>query len=388
MVETRGFIEDPYKVYRALLEQAPIWRTPHGKYVVSGYDDSRELLLDHRAFGQPQSRPYRSFVVMEPPEHTRLRRLVAHAFMPRSIAQLSDRLVVLADRLLAEIQPLGEADLMTAFAGPLPRLMIAEMLGLPLDEADVWTRWGAAIHRGTASASFLPEQDAPTEQRRAEGVAAAQKAAEYVRELVRSRRGEQRGVDIISTLLTAEEDGQRLTEDDLVWTILLLLQAGHHTSVNLIGNALLALLRTPAQLELLRQDRDLVPNAVEEALRYDPSVQVTERWALTDVEFRGTRLEAGTSVLIAIAGANRDPSVFTDPDEFDVLRPNANAHLAFAWGIHHCLGHALARAEGIVAINAVLDRLPDLRLTELEPPHQAAFPLRRRLERLPVAWTI
>lgn len=377
---------DPYPVYDRIRDAGPLYRSRFGWYTASHAVVERTLRnprFGHAGYEQPHDLVSRllaprrdpqlvdpvgpeSMIGMNPPDHTRLRGLVAKVFTPRAIERLRPRIETLSHDLLDEPARTGSVDLMADFAGVLPVLVICEVLGIPTSERARMKQWGGDI------AAALDLSSSARAQRRAN--AAMRTLHRYFEDLFAQRRRAP-GDDVLSSLLAVEEQGDRLTQRELLATCLLLLLAGFETTVNLIGNGTLALLAHPEQLGLLRERPDLVPNAVEEMLRYDSSVQVTSREAVDDVEVEGVRIRAGTFVVELLGGANRDPAVFADPARFDVTRANARSHLAFAAGPHHCLGASLARLEGEVAFRALLDRFPSLQLAA-EPTRRPTFVLR------------
>jgi cytochrome P450 len=305
----------------------------------------------------------------DPPDHTRLRGLVSKAFTPRAVEQLREQIEDIVARLLERVRGRPSFDLMSEVAYPLPVLVICELLGVPDVDRDRFGRWSAAIAEGLDNLTF---QDKDVLAR---GNEAAEGLTDYFRGLVRTRRGAPQD-DLLSGLIEAEEHGDRLTEDELLATCVLLFFAGHETTVNLIGNGMLALLRNPAQLELLRANPGLLSNAVEELLRFDSPVQRTGRTVLDDVEVGGWQLHAGQRVNVLIGAANRDPLQFSDPDRLDVSRSNASQHLSFAAGIHYCVGAPLARLEAQLAIGAILRQFEHLRLVTERPTYRRTFVLR------------
>jgi cytochrome P450 len=376
-----SFVADPYGAYRTMLERAPLFWSTSGDLLVSSHELCREVLTNDEIFGQRPA-AYPNFHSMDPPEHTRLRRLVSRVFTPRAISAYRHRIEHFTRKLLDDLAPSGAMDLIDDFARPLPTLVITEMLGVPYEDGELWEKWANAVHAHTAFPEFLglrKQADLAVP-----AAAAAAEEAGYFRALVAKRRKD-RSNDIISLLVSAEEDGDCLTEDELLYTLVLLLGAGHHTSVNLIGNGMRALLADSAQLERVIADSALIDNAIEEMLRIDPPLQAEPRKALVDTFIRDERVPAGTIVHCLIAAANRDPRVFERPDVFDVSRTNVKQHLSFSVGIHHCLGAPLARAEGQVAIRELLRRLPGLRLAG--PAERDGLYRLRGLAKLPVAWT-
>jgi cytochrome P450 len=316
---------------------------------------------------------------MDPPDHSRLRSLVARAFTPKRIADLRPAAesitAALVDETAAAAASGAVVDLIRSLAYPLPVQVICRLLGVPEADEATFTGWSGALARSLdPSVLRSPEVDAAI--RAAEGDMAA-----YLENLLAFRRTTP-GDDLLSALLAVEGDGDRIATVEVVDLALLLLVAGHETTVNLIGNGILALLRTPDQLELLRHRPELIASAVDELLRFDSPVQMTQRVATEDLDLVGSRVRAGDEILLVLGAANRDPLVFAEPHRLDVTR-DARRHLAFGGGIHHCLGAALARLEGQVALSALLAGFSHLELAG-QPVRRPTFNL-RGLESLPVA---
>ena len=317
-------------------------------------------------------------VFRDPPDHTRLRGLVHKAFTPRMIAQLEGRITEVANQLLDDVQARGEMDLVEDFAVPLPVIVIAEMLGVPLEDQEQFRTWSRAM------AGTLDLLGNTYDRVFDEAAKAAIEFAAYFKDLADQRRADPQD-DLLTALVEAEEAGDRLTEDELISTITFLLVAGHETTVNLIGNGTLALLNNPDQFDLLKADPEKhVKSAVEEMLRYDSPVQMTARWVLDDVERDGNRFEVGHQVAIMFAAANRDPARFENPNTFDITREN-NRHLAFGNGIHFCLGAPLARVEAQIAFHRLCERMPNLQLATDTPEYRKTY-LLRGLKHLPVTF--
>ena len=310
---------------------------------------------------------------MDAPDHTRLRGLVSKAFTPRSVERLRPRISWLTDELLAPLRDAGRFDVMNDFAFPLPVTVICELLGVPAGDRELFRQL-------TRDMAVILDWDVTPEQFGGAAGAALNFAA-YLVPLFEQRRREPRD-DLISALVAAEEDGDRLAADELLTTVVLLLTAGHETTMNLIGNGLLALLRNPDQLEMLRARPDLMPSAVEELLRFDSPVRLTVRTALVDATVAGETVRAGEQVIALLDAANHDPAVFESPDTLDVTR-DAHRHVAFGAGAHYCLGAALARAEAQVALGALI-ALPDLGLAIDEPVWRPLVTF-HALQSLPVA---
>jgi cytochrome P450 len=383
------FHADPYPFYRQLREQDPVHQTPMGFWVLTRYDDCVAVLRDARfgreEFQQMLSAVYggedsdrlpRSMLFRDPPDHTRLRALVSKAFTPRVVEQMRDHIQEIVDRLLDRALGQGGMDVMEDLAYPLPVTVICEMLGVPVDDHASIRGWSADIAR-SLDAIGLPSDQSIVDR----GRVARRALADYFRALVPVRRARPQA-DLLSGLLAAEEQGDKLTEPEVIAMCLLLFIAGHETTVNLIGNGALALLHHPDQLARLRADPSLVPNAIEELLRYDSPVQRTARMTTTDVAIDGRPIAKGTMVVTALGAANRDPAQFPDPDRLDVSRRDVR-HISFGYGIHFCLGAPLARVEGQIALGTLLRRAPGLALAEPSPEWRESSVL-RGLKRLRV----
>jgi pimeloyl-[acyl-carrier protein] synthase len=290
---------------------------------------------------------------LDPPDHTRLRGLVHKAFTPRVIEALRPQTQQIVDNILDAARSAGRMDVIRDLAAPLPVVVIAEMLGLPPGDRERLKRWSDDL------AAFVGRFDFPAAEL-PELARSLLELTAYLRAVMAERR-RRPGNDLISGLLTAEEKGDVLDEDELIANCVLLLFAGHETTTDLIGNGLAALLRHPAQLERLRADPSLIGSAVEELLRYDCPAQLTVRVAREEVRIGGKRVQSGEAVTLMLGAANRDPAQFPEPDRLEIAR-RENPHVAFGHGIHFCLGSALARLEGQIAINAVVRRLPAIRL--------------------------
>jgi cytochrome P450 len=368
-----AFKANPYRVYAELRSRAPVHRVelPDGRgvWLITRYDDVLAVLKDTRFVKDwrnaltpeqlsqvppipPVMEPLsRNMLDMDPPDHERLRALVSKAFTPRLVERMRPRVQAIADALLDEVLDRGEMDLIDDYAFPLPITVIAELLGVPAEDSNNFREWSDAAVSGNSSQEYLEEILIPH----------MTAFTDYLRALFEEKRKNPRD-DLVSALVRAEEAGVRLSEDELLGMVFLLLVAGHETTVNLIGNGVLALLQHPDQLRKLRDDPSLIKPAVEELLRYDGPVEAsTERFAKEDVDMGGTVIPKGEMVLVVLASADHDPERFADPDELDITRAD-NRHLAFGKGIHHCLGAPLARMEGQIAISTLLKRMPNLRL--------------------------
>jgi cytochrome P450 len=315
-------------------------------------------------------------LVVDPPDHTRLRGLVSKAFTPRMVERMSAQAQAIVDAALDEAARRGGLELVEDLAYPLPVTVIARLLGVPEEDWPRFREWSRVL-----AASLDPVAAAmQDEARQAESAAADRAIQDYLADIVARRRGAP-GDDLISALIAVEERGDVLGERELVVMLVLLLIAGHETTVNLIGNGILALLRNPAQLALLRSRPELLTVAVEELLRWDSPVQLTGRVVGETCELGGRTLRRGEFVLTLLGAANRDPAQFADPDRLDLTR-DPNQHFSFGRGIHFCLGAPLARLEGRLAIGSLVRRFPDLRL-DGEPVRSETITL-RGLRRLPL----
>ena len=380
------FHANPYPFYQRLRAADPVHRTPMGLWVLTRYDDVVSVLKDPRfgreAFDQMLANVYgegaRSMLFRDPPDHTRLRGLVSQAFTPRVIDRMRSHIQDMVDRLLDNVHAANSMDVITDLAYPLPVTVICEMLGIPTDAHSGIRQWSADLARSVDAIGMPTDEDVVTR-----GRAAQQAMLDYFRDLIPERRRTP-GDDLLSLLIAAEEQGDRLSEGELLITCILLFVAGHETTVNLIGNGLLALLNHPEELAKLRADLTLLPGAVEELLRYDSPVQRTARISDTDVELDGRKIPKGSLVITAIGAANRDPAHFPDPDRLDIRRRD-NRHVAFGFGIHFCLGAPLARLEGQIALDTLLRRMPGLRLATSVPEWRESSTL-RGLKTLPVTF--
>lgn len=348
--------DNPYPIYERLRADGPIGRTRLGNWVSTSHGVCNRVLRD-RAFGvRPEGDALAadgfdlSFLELNPPDHTRLRRLVTSAFSPKQMAGYATRIDKTVHQLIDDL-PRGEpADLVTSFAAPLPIAVITDLLGVPNTHVDDFARWGATI--GSALDGVKSLRHARALMRADAGLRA------MFEELFELRRREPAD-DVISTIVAAQ--GSRIESREMVPLCVLLLIAGFETTVNLISNGVLALLSHPEQWATLRDDPSMAANAVEEVLRWDPPVQRTGRVALADAEVAGARVRKGQFVATLIGGANRDPEVYADPARFDITRTPSVEHLAFSSGIHYCLGQPLARLEATTAFAALAQRLPQLR---------------------------
>lgn len=380
---------DPYPLYKQLRASDPVlWWDDPGIWLITGYEEAVSVLhhpnasTDHRAaqvnvseagLGPSERGLENVMLFMDPPDHTRLRTLVNKAFTPRAIDRMRTRIQQIADELLEARRDSKALDVIADFAYPLPVRVIAEMLGVPQEDLPRFREWSRAI---------APILDPVMSMESLEGIADASLAlSSYFDEMIAMRRKEPRD-DLLTALVQSEERGHRLTEEELRATCVLLLIAGHETTMNLIGNGLLALLHHPDQLRRLRDDPSLMRDAIEELLRYEGPVHLTARTARGDIAVNGKTVREGEMSIVLLGAANRDPDQFPDPDDLDVGR-HPNRHIAFSAGGHFCLGAPLARIEGHIALETLLRRAPGIELTA-EPEWRDTITL-RGLKSLPVS---
>jgi unspecific monooxygenase len=382
-----AFVSDPYPAYAELRDRGRVtYYEPTDQWLVPRHADVSALLRDrrlgrtyqhrftHEDFGRtappPEHEPFHTLndhgmLDLEPPDHTRIRRLVSKAFTPRTVEQLKPYVSKLAGELVDRLVAAGGGDLLTDVAEPLPVAVIAEMLGIPESDRAPLRPWSADIC-GMYELS-------PSEDTAARAVRASVEFAEYLRELIAARRKEP-GDDLISGLIAAHDDEDRLTEQEMISTAVLLLNAGHEATVNATVNGWWALFRNPDQLAALRADHSLIPSAVEELMRYDTPLQLFERWVLDEIEIDGTTVPRGAEIAMLFGSANHDPDVFTDPERLDLTRAD-NPHISFSAGIHYCIGAPLARIELAASMRALLERAPTLALAT-DPVRKPNFVIR------------
>jgi cytochrome P450 len=369
---------DPHPHYHRMRTATPVLSVPEwDEFVFTRWEDCERILRDPTMSSDPSRRrmqvPFMDFggmerpssmLMMDPPDHTRLRKLVSKAFTPRTVERLRPHVAELVTQMLDEVDPSG-FDLIAGLGFPLPVTVICEMLGVPAEDRHLFGPWSS-----DASRMLDGDLDDATIQR---GIMAYMQLVNYLNGIFEERRAAPRD-DLLSALLAAEEEGDRLSEEELRSTVVLLFVAGHETTMNLIGNGTVAMLRQRDQWERLVADPSLAPGAVEECLRFDGPVHLTGRTATVPSVVAGVEIEPGQGLVTLLAAANRDPERFPDPDRLDITRPD-NQHLTFSHGIHYCLGAALARLEGQEVFKALAQRFPTLELTE-EPVHREHFVLR------------
>ncbi|WOT36274.1 cytochrome P450 [Streptomyces coeruleorubidus] len=382
-----AFLADPYPAYAELRARGRVhYYEPTNQWLVPHHADVSALLRDrrlgrtyqhrftHEEFGRtappPEQEPFHTLndhgmLDLEPPDHTRIRRLVSKAFTPRTVERLKPYVRGLADELASALAEAGGGDLLKDVAEPLPVAVIAEMLGIPESDRAPLRPWSADI-------CGMYELN-PSGETAAKAVRASVEFSDYLRELIAARRKEP-GEDLVSGLIAAHDEGDRLTEQEMISTCVLLLNAGHEATVNSTVNGWYALFRNPSQLELLRADPTLIPSAVEELMRYDTPLQLFERWVLDEIEIAGTTIPRGAEIAMLFGSANHDPAVFENPSALDLTRRD-NPHISFSAGIHYCIGAPLARIELAASMGALLERAPTLRLAA-EPERKPNFVIR------------
>lgn len=381
---TPGFHQDPYPAYRKLRESGAVHPSAIGLPTYYRYADVAAILRgrhwgvalnERRQAGGRRLGIAQTFLHQNPPDHTRLRKLVSKAFTPSAVAAMRPRVIEVCERLLDRAMADTQTDLISAYAYPLPFTVISELLGVPAADYELIHVWSRQLSRGidpdfSRTPVILEERNA-----------AILGFNRYFAALARQRRACPAD-DMVTRLTQVQEDGG-LSELDLFATCVLILVAGHETTVNLIGNGVLALLRNPAQLALVRDARPEISGTwIDELLRYDSPVQVLRRATQEDLEYGGRTYKRGDNVAVVTGSANRDPAVFSNPEVLDLTRQNVS-HMSFGLGIHFCLGASLARLEGELAISTLLRRAPGLRLAEDDPPFRDNVVM-RGLERLPV----
>jgi len=360
---------DPHPAYHRLRQETPVRRVPElNEAILTGYDDCLAVLRDPRFSTNPIHRvvaddqdptDFRSglsgdgarvLLFLDPPDHTRLRKLVSKAFTPRTVERLRPRIQELVDGILDQAELDGELDVVADLGYVVPVTVICELMGVPVEDQHLFGPWSSAASRLLDGVSI-------TEEEANAAVLGAMEVINYFNHIFDLRRAEP-GDDLVSALLEVEEEGERLTEEELRSMVVLLFIAGHETTMNLIGNGTYALLRHPDQLRRWRADPSLTPSAIEELLRFDGPVHVTGRIPTEDIEVNGELFTAGQQLVLLLAAANRDPARFADPDALDLGRAD-NLHLTFSQGIHYCLGAALARVEGQVVLETLVRRFGD-----------------------------
>jgi hypothetical protein len=394
---TPDMVANPYPMYQALLSgNRAVWNPIFETWIVAHFSDV-DFVLTHPTMSADRRSANNRFADMarqqeqnfgpfnraqtmltsDPPDHTRLRKLVSKAFTPRAVELLRPRIQEIVDELLDEAEKRGSMDLVQDLGYPVPVIVIAELLGVPPEDRAKFKKWSDEVV-ATLGGPFTP----PDVLERAR--ISVEALAEYLRQVVHERRANPRE-DLITRLVAAEEEGQVLSEDEILATAILLLVAGNETTTHLIDNGTLALLKNPEQLQLLRDDPSLIKGGVEELLRYTGPVQATGRVLTEDLEIAGEKMEARQSVMTVLGAANRDPEKWGDTaNDLDLTR-NASDHVGLGDGIHFCLGAPLARAEAQIAIGSLVQRFPDLRMDGPDPEWGGTFII-RGIKSLPLTW--
>ncbi len=364
-------LADPYPLYRSMREHKPVFWDPYmHSWIVTGYADVLTVLTKYQAdrtptpqelerLGLGQMQPFAQLMVqqmlfMDGAAHSRLRTLCSAAFTPRSVEGLRSFIQEIVDGLIDNVVDSGRMDLIADFAAPLPAIVTAKLLGFPTEDHPKLKRWSADLAELLGNFQHNPD-------RIAEVTESLEHLSSYVRNKMEQHRQEGSGDGLLASLMGAEVDGGRLTDDEVLANTIVTMIGGQETTTNLIGNGMLTLLRNPEQLALLRDSPDIIASAVEELLRFESPSQHTGRLAPADIELSGERITKGSAVMAIMAAANRDPVRFPNPDKLDLLRPD-NRHLAFGWAAHFCFGAPLARLEAQLAFSTVLRRLPELAL--------------------------
>ena len=380
------FRSDPHPLYHRLRDQHRVWRIPEqGEAVLTGYDECLAVLRDPRFSTNPEHRIWpdgadvpdfrtgmsdsgaRVLLFLDPPDHTRLRKLVSKAFTPRTVERLRPHIQELTDGILDEAAERGELDVVADLGYTVPVTVICELMGVPVEDRHLFGPWSSDATRLLDGFSISAEEAMAA-------AAGAMNVVQYMADVFEERRRDP-GDDLVSALLQVEEEGERLTEAELHSMVVLLFIAGHETTMNLIGNGTYALLRHPDELRRWQQDPSLTPSAIEELLRYDGPVHVTGRIPTEDIQVGDELFRQGEQLVCLLAAANRDPARYPDPDALDIGRED-NLHLTFSQGIHYCLGAALARVEGQVVLGSLVQRFDELELLTDPVEYREHFVLR------------
>jgi cytochrome P450 len=354
---------DPYPLFEQVRGTSPVVHVPppFDAWLIFDYEGVKRALYDHATFSSGVPAPRNWFIFSDPPHHTKLRGLIAKAFTPRVVANLEPRIRELSRELLDRVVERGEMDLALDYAAPLPMKVIAEMIGVPVANWSRFRGWSDAILKISYTRSGGDEAAAASSEFHAVTI----EMNAYLTDLIAQRRQEPTD-DLLTRLVEAEVDGERLTQEEILGFFQLLVVGGQETTANLISNAMLCFIERPEQLARVKAAPELLPLAIEEVLRYRSPFQWLMRTPTRDIELHGQTIPAGRLVLPMVGSANRDPRQFHDPERFDVMR-DPNPHIAFGHGIHSCLGAALARLEARIALSDLLERLPNFRLSSDEP---------------------
>lgn len=387
-------VQELYRWFEQMRATQPVWRDEKsGCWHVFRYADAHHVITDYHQFSSERRRPAarragrnpedgRSIIAMDPPQHRQYRNLVSSAFTPRALARLSDRVRVITQELLDEVRPTGRMDVVSDIAYPLPTIVIAEMLGVPTSDRPLFRRWADALLSQQLSDAefFKPEQ--PEIRRISE---AFDEMSDYFRAILEERR-RQPHTDMMSDLLAAEVDGERLSMEDTISFCILLLLAGHVTTTNLLTQAIRCFDEHPDAMQQLREQPELMPDAIEEVLRYASPVWRLVRTNKTDVTIEGVTIPANSVIFPWLASANRDSQQFPDPERFDITR-TPNKHIAFGHGVHFCIGAPLSRLEASIALPMMLEQLPQLQRVREEPLELFEGRILFGFKHLPVTFT-
>lgn len=398
---TEQFLNHPYPTLSIMREKAPVFWSDEGNYwMVTRYAEAKEILgslkfqknvqrwqkADALIEQFPQMKEVAEshkhwMLNMDPPDHNRLRSLLNKAFTPSMVSQMHTHIQDIAKEFIGRVEANGEMDAIAEYTFPLPITVIAEMMGVPPSDRDRFRDWSHTIVSTTAPSGIpAPGGDLSNLQK---NITAHEELVDYFKPIVAERRKNPKD-DLISTLVYAEEEGNKLSQEELLANLIMLLVAGHETTTNLIANGIYTLLKHPDQLELLKEKPELIESAVYETLRFEGPIQLVRRLAGEDVELSGKNIKQGDMIVVLLGAANRDPNEFENPDKFDITR-GGKKHLAFGHGIHRCIGGALAEAEGQIALGTLFKRLPNIRLKTDSVQWHLPFEL-RGLKELPVVF--
>lgn len=382
-------VAQQYRWFQQMRAEQPVWRDDASEcWHVFRYADVQRVLTDHAGFSSSFRRRIRvrpalsapTLIEMDPPQHGQYRGLIAPAFTPRALARLNGRIAAIVQELLDRVRSTGRMEVIGDLAYPLPSTVIAEMLGVPAEDRPMFKRWADALFSSQVSDAELLHSEEPEGVRQIEPV--MREMTDYFAQKLDERRRQPR-TDLLSDLLAAEVDGEHLSQEALTSFCFLLLLAGHVTTTNLIGNAILCFDEHPAAMDQLREQPELMPGAIEEVLRYNSIVWRIGRIATSESTFAGVRIPADAVVFAWVASANRDGAQFPDPDRFDITR-SPNRHLAFGHGIHFCVGAPLARLEASIALPMMLEQLPQLRRVPDAPVELLPSRILSGVKRLPI----
>src|SRR5579885_1530792 len=387
-------VQELYRWFEQMRATEPVWLDEKsGCWHVFRYADVHHIITDYQQFSSERRRSFgrragrnqeqgRSIIAMDPPQHRQYRSLVSSAFTPRALARLSDRIRAITQELLDEVRPIGRMDIVSDIAYPLPTIVIAEMLGVPTSDRPLFRRWADALLSQQLSDAefFKPEQ--PEVERIS---VAFDEMSDYFRAILEERRRQPRE-DMMSELLAAEVDGEHLSMEDTISFCILLLLAGHVTTTNLLSQAIRCFDEHPDAMQRLRKQPELMPEAIEEVLRYASPVWRLVRTNKTDVTIEGLTIPADSVIFTWVASANRDSAQFPDPERFDITR-TPNKHVAFGHGIHFCIGAPLSRLEAAIALPMMLEQLPHLQRVREEPLELFEGRILFGFKRLPVTFT-